>query len=189
MKAELTTRPTEYRGIQYRSKCEAMFARYLDLDHQEQKEIWNFQQKRSSFRKIPEICLGFYYEPAGVSVNKWVPDFVTFEVTQHETRTSGMPEIVYSVIEYKPSKPTTTYIAEWCIRCRSLFTEWHAKELHQLWSRTTWQLFYGSVYTNDRSVIDTSVLNDWTPEDQRHDWLINYEDAIRETRFDLESEA
>lgn len=80
----MIARPTEYRGVKFRSKSEAIFARALDLG----KWVWK-------------------YEPEDMRLeNGWVPDFwivMTKPVN---------PTIVSVVVEYKPSHITQTYLQE-----------------------------------------------------------------------------
>ena len=72
--------PTEYKGIVFRSKSEAIYARSLDLFD---NTLWR-------------------YEPEELKVGDYVPDFsVIYDLPEgygHE------------VIEYKPAYPTKTYL-------------------------------------------------------------------------------
>lgn len=72
--------PTEYRGVRFRSKSEAVFARVLDLCGHE----WEYEPEQPK-------CL---YSGGARSNHRW--DFY-------------LPLIDY-YLEYKPKKPTATYI-------------------------------------------------------------------------------
>lgn len=73
--------PTQYRGVRFRSKSEAIFARALELRGY---DVWE-------------------YEPARYVVNDWTPDF--FAVGQKRS-----PQLVVSlIIEYKPAGVTDAY--------------------------------------------------------------------------------
>ena len=82
MGTQLKARPTEYKGVRFRSKSEAVFARCLDLSPR---------------------CGGWTYEPEGYR-HPW--DFCIQMPCSccHCNR--------QAVIEYKPSAPTETYIRE-----------------------------------------------------------------------------
>lgn len=78
-----TPTPTEYHGIVFRSKSEALFARVLDL----RTDAW-------------------IYEPAWLAdPDGWVPDFFVL------ARMTKYPHKAF-VIEYKPRIPTETYLKQ-----------------------------------------------------------------------------
>lgn len=78
--------PTEYKGIRFRSKSEACFAKYLD-HHQ------------STWRPLPFF---WEYEPQSLTLEDgYTPDFRTIYC--------GAGHIYCSLIEYKPTLPTETY--------------------------------------------------------------------------------
>ena len=85
-------RPTEYSGVVFKSKCEAIFARNIDL------------------------CRGLWeYEPAQRSIGSWRPDFrVVFRNLKHN-------QLHTFIIEYKPSAPTFTYKQELGVRFAQLW--------------------------------------------------------------------
>lgn len=93
MATELKARPTEYKGIRFRSKSEAVFARCLDLS---------------------PVASGWIYEPfTGMDVpHQWDFSVVVEEhcichaCRQHTSKTKHL------LIELKPSEPTRTYIDE-----------------------------------------------------------------------------
>ena len=82
----LTPRPTEYKGIRFRSKSEAIFARTLDL------VVPQFHQ--------------WEYEPNQNSNGKHSHDW-DFEIG--DDRCPCCPYRII-LIEYKPSKPSDTYV-------------------------------------------------------------------------------
>lgn len=87
-KIDFTPRPTEYRGITFRSKSEAKYARLLDIVFPNNK--WAYEPKDV------HSALGSGY----------TPDFMCF------TPAENLRRFVAFVIEYKPSPPTRTYVRE-----------------------------------------------------------------------------
>lgn len=90
----MKARPTEYRGICFRSKSEARLA--LLFDH---------------------LKLHWFYEPKSLTLdNGYVPDFAILDLYVYDRdedvqlNASTLPEL--KIIEYKPSRPTNTYIVE-----------------------------------------------------------------------------
>ena len=82
-------RPTDYRGIKFKSKSEAIMARSLDLE--------------------PTI-LAWEYEPTPFKLDDgWIPDF--WFIWKYKE-----PGVKSAFIEYKPSEPTNVYINELKIR-------------------------------------------------------------------------
>lgn len=80
----LEARPTEYAGIVFRSKSEAVLARALDLH--------------------PGCAGNWVYEPEMFATSDgWKPDFY-FRMVLSDSIWSG-------IVEYKPSPPTETYTA------------------------------------------------------------------------------
>ena len=157
--AVFEARPTEYKGTVYRSKCEAMFARWLEL-----------------------TCLnegdpsGLIYEPESLRTSDgWVPDFLVWSVANIEC---GHPQLCKTVYEYKPSKPTKTYMDDFRRR---------TAEIDNLFSRSSFThfLFFGSVYNKDRGYCFGGEIVPGFDQITQCDWIDPYEDAIRNTRFDL----
>lgn len=94
----LQARPTEYRGITYKSKAEARLALLLD----DLGKCWK-------------------YEPESMVLEDgYVPDFLVFSAEPHDyeedVSANGSALLELSVIEYKPSLPTRTYIKELAVR-------------------------------------------------------------------------
>jgi hypothetical protein len=74
----IEARPTEYRGVVFRSRSEAILARVFDL--------WG---------------MAWMYEPRFLSLGKWTPDF--WVVTQM-TNGKESPGIMSMVLDYKPNE-------------------------------------------------------------------------------------
>ena len=77
----LEATPTEYKGIRFRSKSEAIFARALDL--------------------TPDLL--WEYEPVETE-SGWKPDFRVDDYFGPDHT------VLSSLVEYKPSRPTDTYM-------------------------------------------------------------------------------
>lgn len=160
--------PTEYKGTVYRSKSEAMFARWLEL------------QGRQSI-----------YEPKGFEVSGWNPDFLSWWVPpiepymfRGEYLRPELPMLSYELIEYKPSRPTQTYIKSFDSRCAAIWQRYQRLDVLFLF-RCSFHIYYGSVYTSERGVVD--CIHDSCLDVIEYDWIGEHEEAIRNTRFDLES--
>ena len=164
MQKELTARPTEYRGIQYRSKCEAMFAMWLHL------------------RNSDDVLIE--YEPEWAVNGDYVADFAIHRPAWSDDRIAVAVTCI-EVIEYKPSMPTITY----CDDVMKKLKELADKELVEIADvgEITLSIYFGSVYTNDRGRICFDGGSSYTIN--RTNWLTIYEKQIRDHRFDLESEA
>lgn len=90
MNATLKPRPTEYLGILFRSKSEAMFARWID-----------------------SMGVQWDYEPEALRVGEWRPDFVM-------QPNASQGEIQIFVVEYKPRLPTKAYLGDFSGRFAAL---------------------------------------------------------------------
>lgn len=177
-------RPTEYRGIVYRSKSEAMFARYLELCRIERSETY-----RSMLRgqvNAPEQNSGFIYEPQGFDVEDWRPDFLVWNVITPGPKLH-LPVATYDFIEYKPAKPTDTYAREFSNRCRCIDAK--LASLGRINLLANYYLYWGSPFREPCGAFDinknTWQANAFDPESA--DWLSPYRDEILATRFDLEA--
>lgn len=84
-------RPTEYKGITFRSKSEAIVARGFDLLKFKDGVVWMYE---------PEILSG--------DKNKYTPDFLLVISYEHS--------LFFYVIEYKPAIPNITYLNELRVR-------------------------------------------------------------------------
>lgn len=181
--------PTEYKGIVYRSKCEAMFARYLELDLDEFRDIYRCVYKK---RNVSGHGLegGFIYEPEGFAVEEWKPDFLEWRTLTSELFGAQIPHCHYNVIEYKPSKPTATYIKRFAARCGVIYARFRDAGLIEFCGRTSFYIYWGSVFSESCGRIVAYVSDDGRTCaicDDEFNWVVNYEDEIRETRFDLEA--
>jgi len=184
-------RPTEYKGILYRSKSEAMFARYLELQNEYDvawfsrvQRCWNLAQS------------GFIYEPELLKVGRWTPDFVRWSTMADTHNHFWLPELSYEVIEYKPSRPTDTYIAEFVERINKLGEKLQELDGATFASRMTGGLYYGNIWAKERKVIrvvlgpsedeDGNLSSCWYANDyDQNDWLQPFEDQVKAVRFDL----
>lgn len=80
-------RPTEYKGITFKSKSEAIVARGFDLLNFKDGSVWMYE---------PKILLG--------GKDKYTPDFLLVISYEHS--------LFLYVIEYKPVIPNITYLNE-----------------------------------------------------------------------------
>lgn len=85
--------PTEYKGIIFKSKSEAMYARYLDLLDM------NYSL----------LTVAWIYEPKWAEVNGWTPDFYVIIILYPRDK-NRIKSIHEFYIEYKPNEPTETYL-------------------------------------------------------------------------------
>lgn len=161
-----TARPTEYMGTTYRSKSEAMFARYLDLslsDHPWGKES------------------GFVYEPDFLNDTCGVaPDFYVYQYPKK------LSTAFISLIEYKPVEPTECTIvhkSRELLECSRKVVEFINKktELRQVVVSCT--IFFGSVYNDSMGRILCLPDGGFIRDNNR--WIDGYEDSIKSYRYDL----
>lgn len=168
--------PTEYRGAVYRSKSEAMFAKYLE----------NYQ-KDFVLRLGDVIGHGIVYEPKLLRLNGWVPDFLQWET--FISKQFPLPISLTTVYEYKPASPTQTYVEAFADKCVAMKKKLN-HELGRQSQLASFCLLWGSVYDERQGSIFVHVQND--------DATIKYTDApwlgeemrkkLLYTRFDLEAE-
>lgn len=92
MEHSIQATPTDYQGVRFRSKSEAIFARAMDL-----AGIW-WEYEPDTFR------LGSFFDRY-----RWVPDFL---VCARFTESCGKPGLENYIIEYKPSVPSDTYFSK-----------------------------------------------------------------------------
>jgi hypothetical protein len=165
-------------GIRFRSKSEAMFARYLELHVDENKR--NCAPDASLYGVIGEGSGGFAYEPKGFSIDGWCFDFLVWKSEWDEDLC--IPRLRMHFIEYKPSKPTDTYVQEFENRCLKVFPKW--EDFMDNWSAS---IYYGSVFNTNRGRGDCFPVADgkWRLNWRNIDWLMNFEDQVKSTRFDL----
>lgn len=171
----MKARPTEYKGIRFRSKSEAVFARYLDL----LIETRFFENTLASFEYEPETC-----------VEGWHPDFLTWRVMRPMGSKYGfrrtIPDLFMTFIEYKPSRPTQTYIREWA-ECAAKWSKLATEKQSPF--KPTFFIYYGSVYSSaDRGVVYVDSIGG-TFNDNQDDWIVDFEDELKSYRFDLQQQA
>lgn len=164
--------PTEYRGIRYRSKSEAMFARWLDLSRQD------------SVRKASSCMTWFesvwVYEPNLTWLGGFSCDFYLcwIEIQNNVT------QMKHRCIEYKPSRPTNTY-------CSNLFDRFdkckYLSNVAATGVSVDCFVFFGSVYNKDRGVVKRD--SDGRLIFCELDWIFaqESEEDLKNYRFDLES--
>jgi hypothetical protein len=188
-------RPTEYKGVVYRSKSEAMCAKLLEHEFQ-----------------VVE------YEPRRFAVGDWIPDFFASRMAraiEYEPccRTCGKAhEMAFSefnceecganvdfrsplqtatslMIEYKPALPTETYIAE-CFKRFFSIHKWLLRDRGELAYAVSYEIRFGSPYSKSEDVGFVNmtcyssdglspivIYNDWIGDIHREE-VLNY-------RFDL----
>jgi hypothetical protein len=163
--------PTEYKGIRYRSKSEAMFARYLELR--------NDAEFISSRLNVGQKCGagGFIYEPKFLLLDDgWTPDFLWWAVYGS---VASEPTLHASVVEYKPKVPTKTYL--------DAFLE-HTQRLWGSMSYSpSYELYYGNFFTGTCGLFHVSDGRLEHVVGDEANWLEGYQDTILKTRFDLEA--
>lgn len=179
----IKARPTEYKGVRFRSKSEAIFARYLDLEAQERESIKRFQNNKKSWNVICSPCTHIEYEPHA-KIKGWNPDFLVARchyfyeplstVDYHENSIW-----VYTYIEYKPVRPTDSYIQNWLKLTEEADTGTPL-------SIVTCRLFYGSPFSSSpRGSLFPRQRDDVFDFAEEHDDWVSYFPELMEYRFDL----
>lgn len=160
--------PTEYRGVRYRSKSEAMFALNLDVC-------------RSSFSRTQFCEMQWWesiwvYEPNFEWLNGFSCDFLLSWILFDSERLL----INQRLVEYKPSKPTKTF----CDNYFGKFFKHCAATENQPNTQRQASIFYGSVYKEDRGIVRCCKEDDEV-EFLDLNWI--FDDAkLLSYRFDLE---
>lgn len=172
---------TEYKGIVYRSKCEAMFARFLELDIYDRQYLRSNEGPFFSGNTFNYQSGGFVYEPNGLDVDGWTPDFLQWCIELYPN--ADVPYLIYTIIEYKPSKPTQTYIKRFAKRCLLVRDRMLRNGIRD--SQINLRLYFGSVFNESRSLVSVNGETGDVTIEEDYDWLANYEEDIKETRFDL----
>ncbi len=188
-------RPTEYRGVRYRSKSEAMFARYLDLLIERNYTRTTVSSSPWNHPSATGLSGGFIYEPRWQSDDGWTPDFIKWDVGIGRVPDGGatpyfeIPILQYDLIEYKPNRPTDTYVEEFARRCHDCIEKLYPGPDEYFTYRCTYSIYFGSVYTDERGRFDLIPLigSGDIPNAVRidEDWLADFEEEVRDTRFDL----
>jgi hypothetical protein len=102
-KSQLKAIPTEYKGVTYRSKSEAMFAAWLEMYCE-------------GMKNETVISQSIEYEPTWSAVGNYVFDFAVHTLI-------SLPHTVIhkiDLIEFNPSWTTQSYRNEWASRCENL---------------------------------------------------------------------
>lgn len=157
MSDSLKARPTEYEGVVFRSKSEAMFARLLDMMNSD-----------------------WAYEPDYMAVDGWLPDFVIPAVEEHF-------HVILLVVEYKPSNPTETYINEFAGRISRLSRIWEFSmcEIRGVVCWINWfgMNTNSGAYIIEDGGCAIREADQWEPLFMKGAYA--YRDEIRNYRFDL----
>lgn len=156
-------RPTEWRGVTYRSKSEACLAKWLH-----------------------DAGRRFQYEPEWATVGDWVPDFAIW--LEFFGRPPGLHSPLIAVVEYKPSRVTLAYRNYLASKFDCLFDELVGGDWpfgidlrFELWEGSFWD-------PENQSVSAWQYCNGWSDVADLHwrEWGDTSE--LVTTRFDLEAE-
>jgi len=162
----MEARKTEYKGIEFRSKSEAMFALWLDLKHTDMTTEWE-------------------YEPQWAAVGNYVPDFVIRRM--REDYFAGniglfMNEICF--FEYKPARPTGTYLRDICGKLHTACVN-TAKLSTKTRLTVGAAIIFGSIYTADRGMYYVQRDGSYSVDNQDFDWIGDHHHELTKYRFDL----
>lgn len=170
--------PTEYEGVRYRSKCEAQFAYWLHHINRA-IDIYVCADGERKQRITQSGCTGFEYEP--VLVNGFNCDFMVWRL-QIKDR-SVLPQSFITFIEYKPSRPTDTYISNWVEKVHHTLDSMESSGVDT--SKMCFCIYYGSVYTESRGVVRVG-MPERAISDSSHDWCGVLRDLMLSYRYDLQ---
>lgn len=156
-------RPTEYRGVTFKSKSEAICARGFDLA----EALWEYEP----------FCFVDLFE------DNYIPDFL---VTRYDFGIDSHG-LAHCVFEYKPTLPNKTYRKELYKRF-----EYINNRIKLNYPLLHFFLLYGSPFDNEKQkgcVVlhedgDYSEYNMYEDEFQ-HNWMFNFWDEAKKYRFDL----
>jgi len=183
--------PTEYKGVTYRSKCEAMFARYLELDGLEAASQSQFSSRMGGIH-VTHDGFGFQYEPPTL-IEGWNPDFLTWIVCT--PRADGIakgwfhhsiPSIRLEFIEYKPQRPSEAYCKRFSTNTQLWMQAFGESETAR---RTSFSIHYGNAYKYPEQQCSRIVFEDdyWVDWKDDYDWLANSFEDLLSYRFDLKN--
>lgn len=187
--------PTDYKGIRYKSKCEAMFARYLELRIEEFENLYSSDEPFFSSNTFGNGRGGFVYEPLSLqplrSNSNWNPDFLLWQMY-----CEPLPDCHWEFIEYKPSKPTSAYCELMLRNASEAMQDYIGNELYiEEWINADIYIYYGSVWTDRIGRIRIcptcrqSNMQGKIIQEYHYDWLDGFRNSILETRFDLDNHA
>lgn len=174
----LEARPTEYRRIVFRSKCEAQVALLLDIS-----------------AKRDEVARQWWYEPDFLSTGDYVPDFLIYELEL------GLDGVAYQdhwkVVECKPTTVTETYRRELAGRFVKISEKPFIRGVRDAFGEgaVQFELWEGSVYAGHKDTwllvgygdhipdcikqpFDDSLIGPWLDAD--------YVKEVKRHRFDLQ---
>ena len=168
-------RPTEYRGVRFRSKNEAQVACLLDL-----------QCQSAGFTRC------WWYEPSFLIVDGYSPDFLVQKTEYDEDGVAT--DSSWKVIECKPAEVTDTYRAELADRFCKIIETPFVKAIRCAFKSVQCELWEGSVYGGHKNTwlfvgygedipecvkqpFDDGLLNPWIEDADR--------EIIQRYRFDL----
>ena len=130
--------PTDYAGVRFRSKSEAVLARMLDIVRERMKKTH----------------IAWAYEPEIVKT-----DFAVFITIPDENRVQMI------AIEYKPSRPSDAYIERWReLMAPYEKNGW----LPVIWYGNGWTKEYRQIHMDGRERDHWSGYEHWMPEAMRH---------------------
>jgi hypothetical protein len=171
----MKTRETEYRGIVFRSKCEAQVALSLDI--------------------CPfSVPMGrkWWYEPNFLAIEDYVPDFLIHELEFYE----GECIHHWKIVECKPSTTTDTYKRELASRFSKIEGNAFVQSIRAAYGERaiSFQLWEGSVYVGVTVAWQFVGYGDHIPANIKQpfcdsiagDWLdSDLVEQIKLHRFDL----
>jgi hypothetical protein len=175
----MKARPTEYKGVEYRSKSEAQFALWLHWVHQgyDQNIVGVDERKH---RITQDGCTGFEYEPK--LPGEFQCDFMTWRTAFKNGFV--FPRLLFCFIEYKPTRPTETYIRDWLKKanncCRSISLSRDTDGIFEF------RIYYGSAYSQDGGIV--VLHSDGSIEEQNTNWCEKLRGHMLAYRFDLQKE-
>lgn len=157
---------TEYSGVVFRSKTEAIFARCLDLAN----APWTYEP-------LFMTCSGCHDEP-----REYVPDFY---VSWPRLWRPSPEDVLCSsgIIEVKPSRPTETWMKRALDDYRAT-TQWAVKGMAPLY-------VYFNLWDDPEALLLSSDMSTMSKEEENPmtylvEFLLEHWDEAKSYRFDLE---
>lgn len=155
--------PTEYKGIVFKSKSEAIFARCIDL--------WLASRY--------DLVGSYVYEPVDwwIAQMDYVPDFDLMTHLHNQNHRST------TLIEYKPVKPTDAYMNKLAERAEYLFVMSADKQI----SDFDFFVCYGNAYDGYLEAVGYDVQAGFfvTNASWFSDQILPFIDKAKSHRFDL----
>ena len=147
--------PTNFLGIRFRSRSEAMFALSLVKSFEAAER---HQRELSQENRIVRVGGGgFQYEPR-TWIEDWRPDFLAWNIVPPSLRIVDhdqedlipMPALNIEFIEYKPSRPSESYVDRFVVNVERWFWSRHNEHNQHDHHPFQFHIFYGSPYLEDR---------------------------------------